>query len=165
MTEHAPIADAFQNVLLIEDDLFFAGRLSSVLKHLGWRVTTVRSPEKALAFLAGRDAAARPVLALLNLATPALGGLPLVRQMKETDPALRMIAYLSHVKIAAVRDEARAAGVDRLCPNSVVFQRLPLLIEKTRETRTFAVEEETEDGTETAAAVTEASALSNEERG
>lgn len=164
MTEHAPIADTFQSALLIEGDLFFAGRLSSVLKHLGWRVTTVRNPEKALASLAEGDAAARPVLALLNLATPALGGLSLVRQMKETDPALRVIAYLSHVKIAAVRDEARAAGVDRLCPNSVVFQRLPLLIEKTQETRAFAVEEEAQDDSETAAAITEVSALSNEER-
>ena len=109
------------HVLLVETDLFFAGRILSVLKKAGYRVSTAASAQQAL-HAAERD---RPDVVMLNLATERLGGVALVRDLKSLDSAPRVLAYLSHVRIPAVREEVLAAGADRLCPNSAVSLRLP----------------------------------------
>ena len=118
------MADAPPHVLLVEKDLFFAGRILSVLKKAGCRTRAIRTPAEAL------EAAERetPDLVMLNLASPELGGTNLIRDLKALSQPPRVLAYLSHVKIPAVREEVLAAGADKLCANSAVSLRLPGIV-------------------------------------
>lgn len=120
MSETAP------RILLIEDDLFFQARILSALKKRGYPTETAATPEDALA----KAQAARPALVILNLAAPRLGGLDLVRQLKALPDPPRVLTFLSHVLIPAVRDEALAAGADMLCANSAIALRLPDLVDE-----------------------------------
>lgn len=111
-------------VLLVESDLFFTARILSALEKSGYSVRTARSAKDALSAVNEQP----PALVLLNLAAPALGGIELIRRLKANRPAPRVLAYLSHVKIPAVREEVLAAGADKLCANSAVSLRLPQLV-------------------------------------
>lgn len=110
--------------LLIEDDLFFRIRLLSMLERIGYRVEMAANSKQALD-LASQDV---PVLAILNLASPRLGGVDLVRRLKTEAKIPYVLTYLSHVRIPAVREEVLAAGADKICTNSAISTRLPEII-------------------------------------
>lgn len=112
-------------VLVVEDDLFFAARILSVLKKSGYEVLTASQEADAL-HQARHNA---PALIILNLASPKLGGLSLIREIKSLTAPPKVLAFLSHVKIPDIREEARAAGTDKLCANSAISLRLPSLVE------------------------------------
>ena len=109
-------------VLLVDDDLFFSARILSVLKKLGYSAEAVRTVSDAEAKTReGQD------LVILNFGSPRLGGLATVRALRAAG-APRLLAFLSHVKIPAVREEVLAAGADKIVPNSAVSQRLPEIL-------------------------------------
>lgn len=115
--------DTSPRILLIDDDLFFAARVLSVLKRLDYVTDTASTPEQAL-----QRAAARPALAILNLASPRLGGTALIRRLKREAGVPHVLAFLSHVRIPAIREEALEAGADKIVANSAVALRLPDLV-------------------------------------
>jgi DNA-binding NarL/FixJ family response regulator len=114
-------------VLLVETDLLFTARIVAALERAGY----------IAAIVAGQDAAIQHLdtyptsLVIINLSAARLGGLALVRQIKERSPHTRVLAYLSHVRIPDVRQEAADAGVDKLCANSAVSLRLADLVRDT----------------------------------
>lgn len=115
-----------QTVLLVEDDLFFQACLLSMLERIGYRVETATDPKKAL----DRASQEAPVLAILNLASPWLGGVDLVRRLKAEAKVPHVLTYLSHVRIPAVREDVLAAGADKICANSAISMRLPAIIQE-----------------------------------
>jgi len=113
-----------ERILLANDDLFFSARILSVLTNLGYQADRASTQEQALQ----KAAADRPALVILNLAAPRLGGLELARRLKAEAGAPRVLAFLSHVNIPDVREEALAAGVDRIVANSAISLRLPDIV-------------------------------------
>ncbi len=123
-------------ILLVDDELFFAARILSVLRQHGYEVERAATADEAQL----RIPVDRPDLVILNLASPKLGGIPLARQLKEAG-VRRLMAFLNHTRIPEVREEALAAGVDQLCANSAITNRLPELVERALRGEAGAVEE------------------------
>ncbi len=113
--------DAPVRVLLVEDDLFFAARILSVLRKMGCEVERATYLEDALEKTRNRD----PDVVILSFASKRLGGIESIRMLKSQAGARRILSYLSHVKIPEVRDAVLAAGADRIVPNSAITMRLP----------------------------------------
>jgi CheY-like chemotaxis protein len=114
------------SALLIERDLLIGTRLLNGLRTLGYVVRRSPSGEEALAAIQ----ADRPEIVLLNLASPALGGTDLIASIKAMPNPPKVLAYMSHVLIPTIRDQALAAGVDRLCANSAITARLEYNIKR-----------------------------------
>jgi DNA-binding NarL/FixJ family response regulator len=114
-------------VLLVENDLFFTARILSALGKMGLETRTAATRDAAESSLAEYG----PQLVILNLATPALGGIHTIRRVKADLPNSRVIAYLSHTKIPDVRAEVLEAGADKLCANSAISMRLPDIVRDT----------------------------------
>ncbi len=112
------------HILLANDDLFLSARILSVLDRQGYRTDTAGTLDDVMR----KVAEDRPALVILNLAASRLGGIETIRRLKAEPGAPRVLAFLSHVKIPAVREEALAAGVDKLCANSAISLRLPTLV-------------------------------------
>lgn len=112
--------DPSTTVLLVDDDLFFAARILSVLGAAGYRVDHVTDAASAPT----RCAEARPDLALVNLGSRGLDGMEALRGLAAADPAPPIVAYAPHVRIPDLREAARAAGAVRVVPNSAIASRL-----------------------------------------
>ncbi len=115
------------HVLLVENDLFFASRILSALDKAGYMSERAANREEAERKLGERSHS----LVIINLASPALGGTELIRQIKSHRAAgepPKVLAYLSHIKIPDNREEVMAAGTDKLCANSAISMRLPDLV-------------------------------------
>ena len=119
------MGDSRPPALLAESDLFFAAPILRCLEAAGFVVATAATAEDA----AERARALAPTLAVVSLNSQPVGGLETVRRLKEAG-VRRVMAYVSHVRIPALREAAIAAGVDRLCSNSAVSVRLPELLER-----------------------------------
>lgn len=120
-TENQPAGDALR-VLLVDDDLYFSARMISVLQKLGHKAEVARTvPDAQEKSRAGQD------LVILNFGSASLGSLDVIRELRSAG-APKVLAFLSHVKIPAVREEVLAAGADRLVPNSAITQRLPEIL-------------------------------------
>jgi DNA-binding NarL/FixJ family response regulator len=132
-SERPPLARA----LLVESDLFFSARILSALDRMGVETRTAASREAAEAGLSE----CRPDLVIVNLASPALGGIETIRRVKAVSPSTRVIAFLSHTKIPDVRAEVLAAGADKLCANSAISLRLPDIVRDTLAGRSRREEE------------------------
>jgi CheY-like chemotaxis protein len=118
------VPDASGSILFVNDDLFFTARILSMLKRAGYQTDTATTREEALEKIAVR----RPALVIFNLGAPRLGGIEMLRRIKTGPDAPRVLAFLSHVRLPAVREDALAAGADKLCANSAVAARLPALV-------------------------------------
>jgi CheY-like chemotaxis protein len=108
-------------VLLVEDDLFFAGRLMSVLGKQGYPAERVTTAADAIANISSH----RPDVVIVNLASRTFDGIELIRSISSEPDHPRIVAYLSHVKIPDIRDEVLAVGADVICANSTITMRLP----------------------------------------
>lgn len=114
-----------KRVLLVEDDLFFAGRILSVLNKLGCETERSATSEAGVERAAALDFDA----VIVNLGSARLGGVETVRRLKRAG-ARRMIAYISHTRIPEIRDAVRAAGGDGIYANSAITMRLPSILQR-----------------------------------
>lgn len=110
--------------LLVNDDLFFSGRLVSVLAGLGYLVQVVASAEAALESVR-REAAG---LVIVNANSRTIVASELIRRLRDETTGARIIAFISHTRIPEVREEIIGAGADRLCANSAITMRLPDIV-------------------------------------
>ncbi|HZO90458.1 MAG TPA: hypothetical protein VFB38_19180 [Chthonomonadaceae bacterium] len=110
-------------VLVVEDDLFFAVRIETVLKRLGYAVRVVGTGEEAV-----RQASQRPpALVILNYGRAHLEPDVVVRKLKALPHPAPVLGFLSHKLLPQARPNAKAAGVDLLVANSALSLRLPQL--------------------------------------
>ena len=110
--------------LLVNDDLFFSGRLVSVLTKQGFDVSVAANA--ALALESARQKSAE--LVIVNANSRVIDAPELIRQMRSESKACRIIAFLSHTRIPESRDRILGAGADRLCANSAITMRLPEIV-------------------------------------
>ncbi len=112
-------------ILVANDDLFFGGRILSVLEKSGFRAVTASTADEAVERAASED----PSLAIVNLNSKRLDGIELIRRLRTADSGLRILAFLSHTFIPTVKDAVYAAGADKLATNGAVSTRLPTIVQ------------------------------------
>jgi DNA-binding NarL/FixJ family response regulator len=100
------------------DDLFFQMKLAETAKHLGLEVKVASSAESLLQLL---DPAPELVIVDLNARSQPLVA---VQQLRNVQPRLRVIGFLSHVQTDLAR-QAQDAGLDEVMPRSKFSINLP----------------------------------------
>jgi CheY-like chemotaxis protein len=115
---------AAPEALVVEDDLFFAVRIETTLKKLGYAVHVVGSEEEAVA----QAEASPPALVIVNFGSRTFAPGDVVKRLKALPKAAPVLGFVSHVWIPQVRPNALAAGVDLLVANSALSMRLPQLV-------------------------------------
>lgn len=103
--DHSP------SMLIVDDDEVFRERLARSLRMRGFDVRTAGCCETA------RDEARKdtPELAVLDLRMPGCSGLELVRDLKEYDPATRIVILTGYGSIATAVDAVKL-GADNYMP-------------------------------------------------
>lgn len=114
-------------VIVVVDDLFFLAKIQTTLKHLGLAAQVLT--QRAAAQTSVQDATA-PLLALVDLtlrADDAVAVITSLRAAASTVP-LTVLAFGPHVA-ADIRQQALAAGADRVVTKSTFSQHLAELIQ------------------------------------
>jgi CheY-like chemotaxis protein len=114
-------------IVAIVRDLFFAARIRDTLRSRGYVVAVVKREEDLEAAFAGGPVA----LAIIDLGFVAIDPPAVIARLKgdAATRAVPLLAFGSHLDHAG-RDAAKAAGADRVVPNSKLVADLPALVER-----------------------------------
>ncbi|HEX8982927.1 MAG TPA: hypothetical protein VF792_09175 [Ktedonobacterales bacterium] len=120
------MSDSSENrrALQLDPDLFFAVKVSAMLKHIGMETTTVRQGSEFATRLMGGDF----VIALVNTAAHGVAWQDAIYAARAA--GVPIIAYGSHVD-TETQVQARAAGASRVIVNSKLAVDLPVIVEQT----------------------------------
>src|SRR6516164_4783164 len=108
------------NGLLLSDDLIFTSRVLGTARDLALPFRVAKSADALLAIARAQP----PAGAIVDLSNPGLNIQVLVAELKRLSPAVRVIAYGSHVDTATLK-AAREAGCDLVMPRSQFVEELP----------------------------------------
>jgi len=128
-------------ILVANDDLFFGGRILSVLEKSGFRTATAATGDEVVR----KTLELQPTIVLVNLNSKRLGGIDLLRRLKAADSGARILAFLSHMQIPAAKEDILAAGADKLVANSAVSMRLPSIVAELLSGASFTAVDDDED--------------------
>jgi CheY-like chemotaxis protein len=111
-------------IIAVVRDLFFSIRIKETLQAHGYPVAVANSARA----LADALVAAPPALIILDLNFRGIDPPATIAQLKANPAtqAIPILAFGSHLDHAA-RDAAKAAGADRVVPNSKLAEDLPAL--------------------------------------
>lgn len=111
-------------ILLYCDDLFFAGRIESVLRHLGY------APQTAMSLQAAEDTlkTLQPALVIVRFDKEKPEPFTLAEIIKRLPGAPPVLGFMPHVLIPETRARAKESGCDLLVPNSSITQKLPQIL-------------------------------------
>jgi DNA-binding NtrC family response regulator len=112
-------------ILIIEDEATLAKNLTQYLVRHGYDARTVSSAEEGLASLDEY----KPDLVLLDFHLPGMDGLHALQQLRQRDPAARVIIMTGHGSIQMAVDAMRAGACDYLT-KPIVLSELKLRIAK-----------------------------------
>jgi len=99
-----------ETMLLVDDDEVLRERLARALRDRGWGVTTARDYESGLAAAMSDP----PHCAVVDLKMPGRSGLDLVRDLRATHPAIRVVVLTGYGSIATALDAVRLGAVHYL---------------------------------------------------
>jgi len=102
--------DTLPNVLLVDDDEILRERLAQAIRARGYEVKTAGSAEEALREVA-KDS---PEMAVLDLKMPGMSGLDLLRELRQHDPATRVLMLTGYGSIATAVQAVREGAVGYL---------------------------------------------------
>jgi two-component system response regulator RegA len=102
--------DAQPSVLLVDDDVTLRERLARALRERGFDVRTAGSADEAIALVRSDS----PELAVLDLKMPGRSGLDLLREMREHDPATRVLVLTGYGSIATAVEATKLGAVGYL---------------------------------------------------
>ena len=108
-------------VVAYVDDLFFQMKLAETAKHLHIEVKVATSPDALLQLM---DPLPKFVIVDLNARNMPLQA---VRQLREQQPMLPIIGFLSHVQ-TDLATQAKAAGFQQVMPRSQFTTQLPQIL-------------------------------------
>jgi two-component system, response regulator RegA len=106
--------EAIPSILLVDDDATLRERLARALRERGFDVRTAGSADEAME-LVRQDS---PEMAVVDLKMPGRSGLDLLRDMREHDPATRVIVLTGYGSIATAV-EATKLGAEGYLPKPV----------------------------------------------
>jgi DNA-binding NarL/FixJ family response regulator len=110
--------------LLGNSDLFFAARLQETAKAAGIEIVIV-APARGVEVVNART----PRLVIVDLTAP--GVMEAIRKIRDAMERPKILGYYPHVS-TALRDEALAAGVDEVLPQSAFTARLSRILTDAR---------------------------------
>jgi two-component system, NtrC family, response regulator HydG len=122
------VSSVLPRVLIVDDDDVFGRVLAAELRRLDLDVSSVASGEAALA----RLAEIVPDVVLLDLRLPGVGGLDVLREIRERSPGTDVIMLTGHGSIDAAIESMRMGAFDfvaKPCP----IQELRVRIERALE--------------------------------
>src|SRR5262245_44824696 len=137
MDETEQPTQAQRSALLLDNDLFFVAKITTILKHAGYTTRTARTLD---AFAQGL--AERPDIALVNTAARGVDWQAGIAAAREAD--VPVIAFGSHVDLET-QAEARKAGATRVIANSKLATDLPGIVERALRASSQRDEDETTD--------------------
>ena len=98
------------SVLLVDDDVTLRERLARALRERNFDVRTAGSADEAIA-LARADS---PEMAVLDLKMPGRSGLDLLREMRDHDPATRILVLTGYGSIATAVEATKLGAIGYL---------------------------------------------------
>ncbi|MFN0088488.1 MAG: response regulator [Blastocatellia bacterium] len=112
-------------ILLLLDNLFFAGKILPAAAEAGREVVRARTASRALELARSE----RPAMIILDLDASECGPLELLRQLKADEELARIptLGFVSHVNTGR-QAEAREAGCDRVLARSAFDRDLRSLL-------------------------------------
>lgn len=109
-----------RTLLIVDDDDEIATALTRVLERDGWAVQRARTGTEAIAMATGST----PLhAALVDLVLPGVGGLDVVRRLRQANPSCRIIA-LTGLGAPSVTKAFYDAGADRFFEKPVDVRAL-----------------------------------------
>jgi len=108
-------------VVAYMDDLFFQMKLAETAKHLHVEVKVAASPDALLQLM---DPLPKFVLVDLNARNTPLEA---IKKLREQQPTLPVIGFLSHVQ-TDLAAKAKAAGFQQVMPRSQFTTNLPQIL-------------------------------------
>ena len=117
------------SVLLVDDDRAFRTAMSRELERLGFRVAVAGDGGDALRCLAE----AQPEVVLLDLRLPDMGGLEVLKLIRERSPAADVIMLTGHGTIDTAIEAIRAGAFDYVakpCPLDELEVRIQRALER-----------------------------------
>ena len=108
-------------VVAYMDDLFFQMKLAETAKHLHIEVKVAASPDALLQLM---DPLPKLVIVDLNARNMPLQA---VQRLREQQPTLPIIGFLSHVQ-TDLAAQAKAAGLQQVIPRSQFTAHLPQIL-------------------------------------
>lgn len=103
-------SDVVPGILLVDDAPFFRRHVQDVLENRGYRVMTTGNGGDVPALLAAQDVCA----VLTDLHMPDMGGIEVLKTVKNLSPELPVIIISSHEDFAAARHVLRHGALDYL---------------------------------------------------
>ncbi len=97
-------------VLIVDDEEELVSALVERLSLRGFKATGVVTGEAALTFLEGEPCD----VVLLDVKMPGLGGLEVIRRIKETHPGLEVVLLTGHGSVKGVEDGMALGAFDYL---------------------------------------------------
>ena len=110
--------------LLLDPDLFFAVKVSAMLKHMDIATVTARNLDNWMRRLESE----RFVVALVNISARGVAWTQAISAARAS--GVPVIAYGSHVETEA-QAQARSAGATRVIANSKLATDLPAIVTRT----------------------------------
>ena len=112
-------------IVVVVQDLFFAVRISDVLRAIGYKGTSVQD-KGALRRILGE---VRPHMVILDLQATGLTPEDVVSAIRDAGPgrAIPVLAFGPHADVKK-REEALRAGCQKVVPKSVLSAELPQLV-------------------------------------
>jgi two-component system response regulator HydG len=126
------------NVLIVDDDDEFLGVLQDALQAWGYHVVTARNGAQALE-LAGTQVFD---IVLCDIVMPEMGGIELLRQMKERDGAIDFVMITGYPDVATAVEALKHGAYDYL-PKPLLLDDLRHLLSRLAERRFLRREVET----------------------
>ncbi len=117
------------NILLVDDDAAFRQVMAGELRRLGYEVATAASGEEAVR----RVAEHAPDVVLLDLRLPAMNGLDVLKNIRESDAASEVIVVTGHGSIDTAIESIRDGAFDYVlkpCPLDELQIRIQRAVER-----------------------------------
>lgn len=99
------------HILVVEDDATLGDALSAILSSEGYRVSCSRRGDEGCREALRGD----PDLVVTDLRLPGMGGIDLVRNVRNARPNLPVILMTAHDSPASVIESTKAGAIDYLC--------------------------------------------------
>ena len=114
-----------KTILAVVDDMIFKSKIRAAAEQLDVEVKFPRSKESAIAAVDESP----PKLIVADLQNQKLDTLELARELKadEKKREIVLVGFFSHVEIQ-LRNDAQAAGYDRVMPRSEFFANLAKIL-------------------------------------
>jgi CheY-like chemotaxis protein len=111
LLESVPVGHG-ERILVVDDEPVVAEVAASMLRRLGYDVTTCAGAERALELLAAAPDSWALVLSDLNM--PRLTGLDLIRRLRDAGNAIPCLLATGFIDSASTESEARALGIGEI---------------------------------------------------